>query len=193
MIQAYLFVGPDTPTSKCIYALLCKKHAIKNAFLSPLQTTLFYSSHCGMDTHVRVFVAQWTSRFRHQRCNPTALEVLSHHNMTGATLNNVLDPITQTLCPIDDSTVILIHVQCTINYHDLHCTNSPCMVKLEYFIPLPIGNVTFLNIAGNPVNGYNCMIPGDLFSLSANEFREQVLVPKGIGRSCGLLPPALGA
>ena len=70
--------------------------------------------------------------------------------------------------------------------------NSPCSVKLQYFIPLPIGNVTFLNTAGNPVNQYTCTIPGDPFSLSADEFRDQVLVPSGVGGPCGLLPPALG-
>ena len=35
MIQAYPIVGPNSTASKHIYALLCNKHAAKNAFLSP--------------------------------------------------------------------------------------------------------------------------------------------------------------
>jgi hypothetical protein len=200
-IQAYPIVGPDAPASERIYALLCNKHAAENAFLSPLQTISFYSSRCGMDAHARVFVAQWMSRFRHQWCNPAALEVLSYHDTTGAILNDAIDPVTRTLRPIDDGTidtrrpanVRFVHVRCTLDYHDLHHTNSPCVVKLEYFIPLPIGNVTFLNTAGNPVNRYTCTIPGDPFSLTTAEFRDQVLVPSGVGGPCGLLPPALGS
>ncbi|KAL7482328.1 LOW QUALITY PROTEIN: hypothetical protein ACHAW6_008002 [Cyclotella cf. meneghiniana] len=53
-IQAYLFVGPSAPASERIYALLCNKHAAKNAFLSPLQMISFYSSCYGMDAHTRV-------------------------------------------------------------------------------------------------------------------------------------------
>ena len=200
-IQAYPIVGLDAPASERIYALLCNKHAAKNAFLSPLQTISFYSLRCGMDAHAQVFFAQWTSRFCHQWCNPAALDVLSYHNTTGALLNDAIDPVTLTLRPIDDGTidtcrpanVRCVHVHCAIDYHDLHHTNSPCVVKLEYLIPLPIGNITFFNTAGNPVNQYTCTIAGDPFSLSMPKFCEQVLVPSGVGGPCRLLPPALGS
>ena len=116
-IQAYPIVGLDAPASERIYALLCNKHAAKNAFLSPLQTISFYSSHCGMDAHARVFVAQRTSRFRHKWCNLAALEVLSYHDTTRAVLNDTLKPITQTLRPINDDT---IDTCCPANVHSIH-------------------------------------------------------------------------
>lgn len=71
--------------------------------------------------------------------------------------------------------------------------NSPCQVKLDYFIPLPIGNITFHNTAINVVTQYTCTIPDDPFSLTADEFRDQVLVPSSMDRPCGMLPPTLGA
>ncbi|KAL3782340.1 hypothetical protein HJC23_012747 [Cyclotella cryptica] len=60
------------------------------------------------------------------------------------------------------------------------------MVKHKYFIPLLIGNVSFLNTTGNPVNRYTCTIPGDPFLLSTAN-------PSGVGGPCGLLPLALGS
>lgn len=71
--------------------------------------------------------------------------------------------------------------------------NSPREVKLDYFILLPIGNIMFLNTAGNPVTWYTCTIPGIPFSLTADEFCDQVLVPSSIDGPCGLLPPNLGS
>jgi hypothetical protein len=125
---------------------------------------------------------------------------ISYHE-NGAIINDVIDLITHAPHPIYNGTVDtrrpanvrFVHVRCTIDYRDLHHTNSPCAVKLDYFNPLPIGNIAFLNTAGNLVNRYTCTIQDDPLSLSVDNFRDQVRLPSGVGGPCGLLPPHLGA
>jgi hypothetical protein len=127
--------------------------------------------------------------------------VLLYHDTKRAIINDAIDLATCALCPIADGTintchlanVHFVHVHCMIDYRDIHHTNSPCSMKLDYFILLPIGNITFLNTVGNPVNRYTCTINGNPFLLSAANFCDQVLIPSRVGGPCGLLPSHLGA
>eukprot|EP00956_Cyclotella_meneghiniana_P003272 scaffold3976_cov45-Cyclotella_meneghiniana.AAC.2 len=105
------------------------------------------------------------------------------------------------LKPIDDGTensrrpegVTVAQVELALDYADLHWKKEPTTVRCTYFIKLPVGNVTFNNnTAGTAVTRNTCTIGGDPFALSKEEFKEQILIPKGVNGPAKLMPADLG-
>jgi hypothetical protein len=82
-------------------------------------------------------------------------------------------------------------VRLTLDYQDLHHENQPTNVNLEYYITLPIGNVTFTNAGRGQTTRFTCNVPGDPFALDRDAFCDQVLVPCASNGLVDLLPPAI--
>lgn len=192
----------DATYAERVYALLCNRNAAETALLGPQQSITFYASRCNLDAHARVLVSQWTGRLLQRWSDPAAVQVLSYHAPNGVAIPDAIDPATGSLRPIDDGAaatrrpadVRFAQVRLSIDYSDLHYDpDAACEVHLDYFIPLPMGNVTFNNAAGVATNRFTCNIEGDPFALTKAEFRDHILVPNGVNGPCGLLPaPSLG-
>lgn len=199
-IMAYEEIDSNTPPAERLYALMCNKSAAENAMMTPQQVINFYASRCNLEANARAATAQWTSRLTNKWDNPNELEVLSYHDHQGALIPNAIDPATGALRPITDgdpatrrpASVRFAQVRLRIDYQDIHHDNAPCTVDLTYFIPLPCGNVTFLDAGGAVIDRITCTIDGDPFALTVDEFRAQVLVPGGVAGPCGLMPSPLG-
>jgi hypothetical protein len=201
-LSAYPVLDTDALNAEKVHTLLCNRQAAEASNLGPYQTITFTASRSNLDATARVLISQWMGRLSQLWCVPDQLEVLSYHDPTGAVIADAIDPATGVLRPIDDgdettrrpANVRFVQVRIRVDYHyqDLHFKNDPCEVRLDYFIPLPVGTVTFNNVAGVPVNRFTCTIPGNPFALMANEFLDQVVHVAGINGPCGLLPPVLG-
>jgi hypothetical protein len=200
-IQAYPVIGHDDPAPERVYALLCNRNSAEQKLLGPSEVINFAASRCNLDAHARVLTSQWTSRFNASWNDPSLLTVLSYHDSLGARINDAIDPATGVLRTIDDgpvdsrrpANIRFAQVRLTLDYSDLHHSNTPTSVHLDYFIPLPVGVIIFRNGAGAETQRFTCNIPGDPFALSTDEFKDQVLTPVGVNGPIGLLPPHLGS
>jgi hypothetical protein len=129
--------------------------------LGPFQVITFTASGSGLDASACVLISQWTGHVLSQQWrNPGQLEILSYHTPDGTIIADATDPATNAFRNIDDgdentrppANVCFIQVRLCIDYRDLHFSNQPTEVRIEYFIPLPTSNIIFNNAAGNPVN-----------------------------------------
>jgi hypothetical protein len=80
-----------------------------------------------------------------------------------------------------------------IDFQELHYQNDPCTTRFTYFIPLPVGEITFTNAAGGATTRTTCTIPGNPFDLSAEQFRDQVLTPGSMIGPASIADPELGS
>ena len=157
----------------------------------------FAASRCNLDAHARVLSSQWTSRFNAAWNDPSQLTVLSFHDPQGGIIADAIDDATGALREISDgpaatrrpSNVRFAQVRLTLDFTDLHHSNAPTSVHVDYFIPLPMGNVTFQGNNGQDITRFTCNISGNPFALSFGDFTDQVLTPSGINGPVGLCFP----
>eukprot|EP00956_Cyclotella_meneghiniana_P020206 scaffold35356_cov44-Cyclotella_meneghiniana.AAC.2 len=200
-LMAYPEVDHNSPAAERVFALMINKQAAESQYLDVKAVINFYASRVGLESHARVAVSQWTSRLKEKWNDPANLTVLSYHSATGAVIPNAIDPATGTLREITDGAVgtrrpagvRLALVQCSISFDDLHYDNAPTTLRVEYFIPLPVGNVTFLNVAGNPVTINTCTVQGNPFGLTKEQFKAQVTNPCGVTGPIKLKTAEIGA
>jgi hypothetical protein len=89
--------------------------------------------------------------------------------------------------------VAIAKVELTVDYTDIHHAGDATTFKCSYFIPLPTGDITFMNTAGNPVDRNTCNIVGDPFALNKAAFKTQVLIPCNARGPAAIKAAGLGA
>jgi hypothetical protein len=132
--------------------------------------------------------------------DPSKLTILSYHNSLGTVIADAIDPATGVIRPITDgpvdtrrpADVAFAKVRLEIDFQELHYKNDPCTARFTYFIPLPVGEITFTNAAGGATTRTTCTIPGNPFDLSAEQFRDQVLTPGSVIGPASIADPKLG-
>ena len=199
--KAYREIDTSAIPQELNYAMFMNKRLAESQYFDSIQVLDFIAGRCGAENNARIAISQWTSRLTTMWCDPTQLTVISYHNSAGVVIDNAIDDTTGQLKPIDDGTVdsrrpedvAFAKVRLTIDYQDLHYKNEECKYSCNYFIPLPIGEIIFLNTAGNPVTRTTCTIAGDPFSLTADEFQAQVIKPYGVIGPAALDEPEHGS
>ena len=198
-LQAYPFTGTDAPPAERVYALTCNRRAAENAFLGPQQTIAFYASRADLDSQASVAMSQWTCRLTSNWSNPAHLTVLGYYSSAGARIADAIDPATGVLRPITDgpantrrpADVRFAKVSLTVDYRDLHHADEPCNVRMNYYIPLPQGDVNFTNPAGVVETRHTCTINGDPFALATDDFRAQVIAACATNGPIDIKPPSI--
>eukprot|EP00956_Cyclotella_meneghiniana_P009863 scaffold13641_cov42-Cyclotella_meneghiniana.AAC.7 len=187
-LNAYPEVDHNSPAAERVFALMINKQAAEAQYCDPASVIDFYASRVGLESHAHVAVAQWTSRLKEKWADPANLTILSYHSASGNAIADAIDPATGVLCEITDGAagtrrpagVRLALVRCTISYDDLYYANDPTTLNVEYFIPLPVGTITFNHALGVATNRVTCTIDGDPFALTKEQFKTQVLDPVGV-------------
>jgi hypothetical protein len=199
--KAYREIDTSAIPQELNYAMFMNRKLAENQYFDSIQVLDFIAGRCGAENNARIAISQWTSRLTSHWSDPAQLTVISYHNSLGTKIDNAIDDTTGQLKPITDGTidtrrpedVAFAKVRLEIDYQDLHYENEECKYSCTYFIPLPVGEITFLNTAGNPVTRVTCTIAGDPFSLTAEEFQAQVIKPYGVVGPAALDEPEHGS
>lgn len=197
--KGYPEVDSSCPPGELVFLLLTNKALAEAQRLHPTQVLDFCAGRCGLENNARI-ASQWTGRLSAKWCDPGSLAVITYRNSLGEVIDNAIDPGTSKLRDITDSTVdkgrpedvAFVRVRLDLDFQSLHFEEKECKIFFEYFIPLPVGPIEFVNGGGGVTRRVTCTIAGDPFDLSIDEFKRQIVTPLGVLGPALLKEPTTG-